>query len=239
MKRHRLLGRKKCFNRYAKGDGAFMKRLIAIGGSENDLKDLKDVFYYMFKNLPDNPKLIYIPTANNDHQAYSEYMKNFFESNYKAKVDILYLLSEKNDYLKIGERVMTANCIYVEGGNLKLLLNELNREEMKNILVDAYNGGITLAGISAGAMCWFEYGFSDNCDRTSLKKYYSIVPCMSFVKGVVSPHYNDIERKNFFKLELKNNKLLSEGWGIENGSALIWEDGKYSTINNVEHLTSK
>ena len=43
-----------------------------------------------------------------------------------------------------------------------------------------------MCGVSAGAICWFEYGITD-----SWKDELKIIDCLGFVQGSCCPHYDE------------------------------------------------
>ena len=49
---------------------------------------------------------------------------------------------------------MAQDIIYIGGGNTKYMLKIWNDNNFISAFIDAYNSGIILSGISAGAVCW-------------------------------------------------------------------------------------
>ena len=73
--------------------------------------------------------------------------------------------------------------------------------------------------MSAGAICWFEYGGSDSTYCGEL----SPLPGLGLIKGSCTPHYDgeSNRRPNFHSL-IKNGQLPS-GIGIDDGAAVLFE----------------
>ena len=66
-----------------------------------------------------------------------------------------------------------------------------------DMLLDAYNRGVIIAGLSAGAICWFENMYTDSAEDTPYKVEYS-------VSESIVIHFEDC---NYFEAEnicLKN-----------------------------------
>ena len=61
----------------------------------------------------------------------------------------------------LGRFILQQDIIYVGGGNTKNLLALWKEWELDRILKKAWNEGVILAGISAGAICWFDEGVTD------------------------------------------------------------------------------
>lgn len=62
-----------------------------------------------------------------------------------------------------------------------------------NVLKNAYKQGVISAGISAGAMCWFETCFSEK-NETEYEEFKGL----GLLSGSLCPHYNDEVRRLAF-----------------------------------------
>ena len=60
------------------------------------------------------------------------------------------------------EKVLTQDIIYVGGGTTKSMLGVWKEWNLHEILKNAYEKGIVMSGVSAGAMCWFDKGITDS-----------------------------------------------------------------------------
>ena len=125
------------------------------------------------------------------------------------------------------EKVLTQDIIYVGGGNTKSMLAVWKEWDLTNILKTAYEKGIIMSGVSAGAICWFERGITD-----SFSDKLEIIDCLGLAKGIACPHYDEEkEREPFVKEIIKNNRIKS-CICIEGNCALhIKNDFDYQSIN--------
>ena len=116
-----------------------------------------------------------------------------------------------------------AAYIYIRGE----FYNESVR--LEEAIYEAYQKGIVLAGISAGAICWFEY--YDNMDDISDISELDIVPGLGFLKGFAVPHYNWLTSHE--KAEL--NRILTErkitGFATDDCTALVFKDDEMDIIS--------
>ena len=98
---------------------------------------------------------------------------------------------------------------------------------MHNILKIAYEKGIIMSGVSAGAICWFDKGITD-----SFSDKLEIINCLGLLNGVACPHFDEEkEREPFVNEIIKNNKINS-CICIEGNCALhINNDHNYKSIN--------
>src|SRR3982751_892540 len=62
----------------------------------------------------------------------------------------------------IGRVVAEQDVIYVGGGNTENLLAIWRVHGLDRVLREAWQRGTVLAGLSAGAICWFEAGVTDS-----------------------------------------------------------------------------
>jgi dipeptidase E len=108
----------------------------------------------------------------------------------------------------------------VGGGNTRAMLAVWREWNIDKILRKAWQSGILLAGMSAGAICWFEYGGSDSnfVDKLSPLKG------LGFICGSCTPHYDgELNRRPDFHQLVKNNEL-PPGIGIDDGAAVLFEE---------------
>ena len=79
----------------------------------------------------------------------------------------------------------TQDVIYVGGGNTKSMLAVWREWKVPELLRRAWRSGTVLAGVSAGAMCWFETGVTD-----SWAGRLAGLPCLGLLPGTCCPHYD-------------------------------------------------
>ena len=101
---------------------------------------------------------------------------------------------------------------------------------MEKVLRDAYEAGVILAGLSAGAICWFEQGLTASTPGT-----YTKLECLGLLSGSCSPHY-DVESNRRLRMhDLVGSGKLFPGYGIENSCAIHYSEGEISrVISSVE-----
>jgi len=94
-------------------------------------------------------------------------------------------------------------------------------------LQNAYEKGIVMSGVSAGAICWFDKGITD-----SFAKELSIINCLGIVDGIACPHFDEeIEREPYVN-NVINQEIIKSCICIEGNCALhIKNDFDYSSID--------
>tara|TARA_B100001250_G_scaffold108367_1_gene91444 strand:+ start:1373 stop:2065 length:693 start_codon:yes stop_codon:yes gene_type:complete len=197
------------------------KKIISIGGGgfthETD-EDL-DQFVLNQSNIK-NFKIGFLPTASKDDQKKINLFYKRFKSNHSQ-------LSHFNLCSKIkGFRnwLLSKDIIYVGGGNTFYMLEIWKKNNLTKIFKEAYNKGIILSGVSAGAICWFDWMFSDS-EGLGLKPLRGI----NLISGSCMPHSSEDERINKFQNNIKNSKM-PKGIAIDDGVAVLFIDGKPSEV---------
>jgi dipeptidase E len=91
-----------------------------------------------------------------------------------------------------GLRELTLNhdVILVTGGNTANALAIWRTHGFDEILREAWQHGVLLAGWSAGMICWFEHGVTD-----SFGPQLAPMECLGFLPGSACPHYNSEEQR--------------------------------------------
>ena len=126
------------------------------------------------------------------------------------------------------------DVVYVGGGNTFTLVNICQKYGIVDKLLQAYNQGKVMSGISAGGMCWFKYGNSINPNnRSKLIKQ----DCFSFENMVFAPHCDEING-HFENVE---NLIINENLvalSLSNCSALEIVDDKYRFLSSSNTSSS-
>jgi peptidase E len=152
-----------------------------------------------------------VPTASGDAV---RYVANFYRA-YRE-------LDCRPSHLTFFERtpdlrsmILEQNVIYVGGGNTKSMLAVWKEWGFDAILREAWEKGVVLAGISAGAICWFEQGITD-----SFADELKVINCLGFLKGSCCPHFDgEPERRPSYHKLLLNNRILP-GYALDDCAAI-------------------
>ena len=94
-----------------------------------------------------------------------------------------------------------------------------------DILREAWESGVVLAGVSAGAICWFDQGLTD-----SFAGDLAVLDCMGFLDGSCSPHYDgEADRRPSYH-KLIGAGGLAPGIALDDGAAAHFVDGKLKQV---------
>jgi dipeptidase E len=193
-----------------------LRQIIAMGGGgfsmEPDNPLLDEYVWNAFDG--DHPRICFISTASNDSKEYIENFYRCFEE-YDCVPQHLSLSAPPVKKHKLEAFVLEQNIIYVGGGNTKYMLEQWRETGLESIMRKAYASGVIMAGVSAGAICWFEQGLTD-----SIPGKLTRLDCLGILKGSASPHYDgENERRPAYHRFIGTGEMCA-GYGIDDGCAL-------------------
>ena len=201
------------------------KNIVAIGGGGfgRSLGSLEIEKYIISLVNKKRPKICFIPTASGDS---SLYKLNFYRA--FSKLDCL---TSHLDFFTRTEdlegKILSQDIIYVGGGNTKSMLAVWKEWDLHLILQNAYEKGIIMSGVSAGAICWFDKGITD-----SFAKELSILDCLGLVKDIACPHFDEEKEREPYVNDLIKREIIKSCICIEENCALhIKNDVDYLSID--------
>jgi len=197
------------------------KKIIAIGGGgfTHESDGTLDQFF-LDQCSKKKIKLGFLATASKDDlKKISLFYKKFENKNLDlSHFNLSHQISDFSSWL------LSKDIIYVGGGNTSYMLDVWNKNSLDKVFKKAYENGIILAGVSAGAVCWFDWILSDSVGP-GLKPLKGI----GLISGSCTPHSSEEKRINQFELNIKNGEL-PPGLAIDDGVAVLFIDGKPSEV---------
>jgi dipeptidase E len=208
--------------------------IVVIGGGEIRTRGTAPIDRQTIRlSKKKNPKLLFIPTASSDSERYWKRVQEYFGKFLKCRTDVLFLIKEQPSKEHIRRKLLSADIIYVGGGNTLQMMRVWRRLGVDKLLKSAYENGTVLSGISAGSICWFESGHSDSMSFYNPRKWkYTNVRGLGLIKGIHCPHYNSrtrgIPRRKHFRDMIR--KTGGIGIAIENNCAIQFVDGRFYKV---------
>ena len=120
--------------------------------------------------------------------------------------------------------VLDQDLIFVGGGNSANMLAIWRVHGVDELLREALDSGVVMAGSSAGGLCWFESGVTD-----SFGPQLEQMPYLRFLPGSFCPHYDDEELRRPRYHELMRNGL-APGFAADAGVGLHFVDGELREV---------
>lgn len=213
-----------------------MKKIIAIGGGEIGKPGFpiettsidKEIIRLTNKK---HPVLLFIPTASGDAEGYFDTVQRYFGKKLGCKTDVLYLLKEKYTPKQLKDKILSADIIYVGGGNTLRMMITWRKLGVDDILKQAYKKGIVMSGLSAGAICWFKYGNSDSRKTKDPSINMIKVSGLDIIPTLLCPHY-DFEKDRKPDLKRMMKKSSGVALAIDNCCAIEVIDETYRIISS-------
>ena len=197
-----------------------MKRqIIAMGGSAlpAELDNLLLVRYFLRQTGKKNPRVCFIGTASGDAE---NYRLRFYAGfgRFGCRTSHLPLFARTPRDLE--SFVLAHDAIFVGGGNTRSMLAAWRDWGLDGHLRTAWERGVVLGGVSAGAMCWFEQGLTD-----SVAGPLTTMDCLGWLPGSCCPHYDSerLRRPTFRRLVASGG--IADGVAADDFAALHYVNG--------------
>lgn len=158
------------------------------------------------------PRVCFLGTASGDAERYAA---NFYRS-YAPAADASDLVLFGTPTRGQVDRLAEQDLVFVGGGSTANLLAVWRLHGVDRLLRGAWERGTILAGISAGALCWFEACLTDSFG-TDLAP---LPDGLGLLAGSACPHLDgEPLRRSRYAEEIAAGRL-PDGYGIDDGAAL-------------------
>jgi dipeptidase E len=193
------------------------RQIIAIGGGGfyRDSENLELEKYVIRQTNAESPRVAFAPTASGEPDHYvSAYYSAFLKLN--CRPSVLTFFKRTPDLRSF---LLNQDLIFVGGGNTKSMLAVWRDWGVPEILGEAWDSGIVLTGVSAGAICWFERGVTD-----SWAGELRPLECLGFLPGSCCPHYDgEADRRPSYHRLLASGEI-SSGVAIEDWTGVHYRE---------------
>ena len=201
------------------------EQIIAMGGGGFSMEpeNLALDRYVLSQARAADPVVCFVPTASGDSD---NYVRRFYDSHSRLgcrpRCLSLYNLPTRD----LRSYLCECDVIYVGGGNTRLLLLIWNELGLPDLLRQALREGTILAGVSAGANCWFQGSVTDSMGALAdaWDGRLEALGGLGFLSGSFCPHYDGEEHRRSEFHRLVKERALSGGWAADDGCALHFVD---------------
>lgn len=161
----------------------------------------------------ERPRILFIPTASAEDPGYTVLVFDTF----KDRAEVSHLDFFPWPPAELRDFVLGHDLVYVGGGNTANMLAIWREHGLDEIVRDAWQAGVVLAGVSAGMICWFEGGVTD-----SFGPQLEAMECLGLIPGSACPHYDgeELRRPRYHELVAGG---FPGGWAADDGVALHFE----------------
>lgn len=189
------------------------RQILAMGGGgfsmepDNPLLDR----YVLSLAKAARPKVCFIPTASGDAEGY---ISRFYAAFEKLEAEPSHLPLFKGNLADPRAHLLRQDVLYVGGGNTRNMLVLWKEHGLDVAPKEAWEAGVVLAGLSAGALCWFEEGVTDSSGTLGPLRG------LGFLPGSYCPHYDGEAERRPAYLRLVEGGALGAGYAADDGVGL-------------------
>ncbi len=202
--------------------------IVAIGGGGNGLNPADralDDYLHGLTGKPE-PKVCFIPTASGDADGY---IVGFYRAFSADRWRPTHLPLFHRTVADLRAFILEQDVVYVGGGNTAALLAIWRQHGLDEVLREAWERGVVLSGVSAGANCWFEASSTDSFGP----QLEPLADGLGLLPGSFCPHYDGEALRRPRLGEFVTADRLPGGWAADNHVALRFEGTGF-----VEAVTS-
>jgi dipeptidase E len=204
--------------------------IIAIGGGSLKKKQTLPIDRAIVKLTGrKSPRALFIPTASEDEKEYCEAFDRIYGNLLGCRTDHLLLYRRPEDRAAAARKIEAADLIYVGGGNTLRMMKIWRRFGIDRLLINAARYGTVLAGLSAGAICWHEWGHSDSRAYSGRKNWsYIKVRGLGLRPGLYCPHLDSEKRHISFRKMVARDGMT--GIACDNFAAVHYNEAGATCI---------
>ena len=195
-----------------------MQQIVAMGGGGWMMDDPALDRAVLALTDARRPRICFVPTASGDHPASARFFEAFPEGRFDASILRLFEREVADIDAFLGEQ----DIVYVGGGNTVSMLAVWRAHGVDRALRAAYEAGVVMAGMSAGANCWFQ---ASTTDSYRLGRADPLLDGLGFVAGSFTPHYDSEPARRPAVLELVASGGLPPGFACDDYAAVHLVDG--------------
>lgn len=192
-----------------------MGKIIGIGGGCDEMPEVMKYIFSLAEK--EHPSFLFLPTAQRDCYDENDSIFSIFKG-FGCTVEVLLLTDKTLNEEAVRAKILSADIIYADGGNLRFMMNTFRATGADKALKEAFERGKVLSGVSSGMMCWFAEGY-DDCDDGE----FAFVDCIGLLPYVTCPHFESGDWPEFEKAVVGRK---FSGIAAENGAAYVYVDGK-------------
>jgi dipeptidase E len=203
-----------------------MSRIFAIGGGEIENGETEAIDRRICESVaPPSPNALFIPTASGDADGYCDSFDDLYRDVLGCQTGHLTLHDEDIQRAEIREELMWADLLYVGGGSLPVLMRRWRELEIEPLLHESYRNGTVMAGLSAGAICWFTTGLTDASDDSE----YTFHDGLGWINSIACTPHATPDRRAAFRDKLQSRD--EAGIALEDCCAVEFTEDTYQILS--------
>jgi dipeptidase E len=188
-----------------------------MGGGGFTMKELSSALDRLVLELTGKslPKICFLPTASGDQREQVRWFHERFRFT-PCELSDLSLFHLSRDRVDPRALLLSQDAIYVGGGSMRNMLAIWREHQIDIAMRDAWEAGVILAGLSAGAMCWFEGGITMSAGAPEP------AAGLGLLSGSLSVHRTSEPWRLPAYLQAVAEQRLPGGYAADDGTALLF-----------------
>ncbi len=201
------------------------RSIFAMGGGGFTMEPNNPLLddYVLSLTRKTEPRILFLPTASGDTSAQINAFKaRFAHRTCVAEHVSLFRLRETPRPLE--DLLCEQDIVYVGGGSMRNLLAIWQAHGLDELLIEAWKRGIVLAGLSAGAMCWFQAGVTRSSGPPEA------LAGLGLLEGSLTVHADgEPERLPVWLAGVRSGDLPG-GWALDDGVGLLFRGKRLERV---------
>jgi dipeptidase E len=169
------------------------------------------------------PRVLFLPTASGDPATQIARFQARFGGR-ACRAEHLSLFRLHGTTRSIDEVILSQDVIYVGGGSMRNLIAIWKAHGLDVALAEAWRRGVVLAGLSAGAMCWFAGGVTRSSGPPEPIEGLGLLP------GSLTVHADGEPERLPVWLEAVRTGGLPGGWAADDGVGLLFREERLERV---------
>jgi len=195
--------------------------VIAIGGGGFTHGTDPDQDLFCLDHVPRRPRIGFVGAVGGDNSLKT----GRFYDRFRGLAAYLGHLRSGATAREAEDWAAGLDMIYVGGGDPAKTIAHWRQGGIGAVLIRAARSGTVLAGISAGAMCWFE-----SCLWDSGGGELAPLDGLGLVSGSMTPHCLAQPHRRRVMGSMIADGTMPEGYAVEDGAAVALRDGVPAAI---------
>jgi dipeptidase E len=195
------------------------RTIVAMGGGgfsmEPDVPLLDDHVLDMARARRgrERPSVCFLATASGDSESY---VANFYAA-FARRSEATHLPLFDRKVGDLQAFLLDQDAVYVGGGNTANMLAIWRVHGLDRALRGAWEAGVVLSGLSAGANCWFESATTDSFGGLD-----ALNDGLGLLPGSFCPHYDSEPARRPTFQRLIEAGTLPDGYAADDGAGLVF-----------------
>jgi dipeptidase E len=200
-----------------------MQRILAIGGGGFMMEDGASPVDALVRDLTGkaHPNVCLLATPSGDLPAHIGKFHQAFGALGCETAHLAFFRQPDARSIPVADaraHLLRQDAIYVGGGNTKSALAVWRDWGLDRVLREAWEAGVLLAGMSAGAMCWFETGLTDSY----WSEGHRPLDCLGWLPGGCAVHYGSEPKRRATLHAALRARAVPPSLAIDDHAAVLY-----------------